>query len=92
MDFSDILTHLLNFLAPALAVAGLVAIVTRILMPNRAVAQSLWTQVAINFIVGAVALAVGLWFFGRDGKMASYAALVVCCASCQWFLQKGWKA
>jgi hypothetical protein len=92
MDFSDILTHLLNFLAPALAVAGLVAIVTRILMPNRAAAQSLWTQVAINFIVGAVALAVGLWSFGRDGKMASYAALVVCCASCQWFLQKGWKA
>lgn len=92
MDFSDILTHLLNFLAPALAVAGLVTIVTRILTRNRAAGHSLWFQVAINSIAGVIALAFGLWFFGRDGKMASYAALVLSCASCQWLMQKGWKA
>ncbi len=91
MDFLDILTHWLNFLAPALAVAGLITIVTRILMRNRAATHSVWIQAAINCVVGVVALALGLWFFGRDGKMATYAALVLACASCQWLMQKGWK-
>jgi hypothetical protein len=28
----------------------------------------------------------GLWFFGHDGKMATYAALVLACASSQWWM------
>ena len=31
------------------------------------------------------ALGLGLWLFGRDGKMASYGAMVVACASTQWW-------
>jgi hypothetical protein len=30
-------------------------------------------------------------YFGSDGKMASYALLVVGAASCQWLLLRGWK-
>ena len=38
------------------------------------------------------ALAAGLWYFGVDGKMATYAALVVAIASCQWLSGRAWKA
>jgi hypothetical protein len=31
----------------------------------------------------------GLWYFGVDGKMATYAALVVVVAPCQWLCQRG---
>ena len=37
-------------------------------------------------------LAAGLVLWGRDGKMLTYAALVVACATCQWVLVRGWKA
>jgi hypothetical protein len=37
-------------------------------------------------------LAAGLWHFGVDGKMATYAALVIAVASCQWICDPGWRA
>jgi hypothetical protein len=46
-------------------------------------APGLLAQAAINFVAGALALGAGLWFFGNDGKMASYAAMVVVCATSQ---------
>ncbi|MDP2368973.1 hypothetical protein [Rhodoferax sp.] len=92
MDLLELLNHLLNFLAPALAVAALVAVVARVSMRNRPVSLSLWTQIATNFIACGLALGIGLWFFGRDGKMASLAAMVLCCATCQWVMHKGWRA
>jgi hypothetical protein len=85
------LNHLLNFVAPALWVALLVPVAARVFIKNNAVALSLYAQAAINFIVSVVALALGLWFFGRDGKMATYAAMALSSASAQWGLQRGWK-
>jgi len=38
-----------------------------------------------------LALACGLWFFGNDGKMATYAAMVMLVASCQWVGVKAWR-
>ena len=86
------LNHLLNFVAPALWVALLVPLFARFLMPKNAQAPSLYAQAAINFIVSVLVLAIGLWFFGRDCKMATYAALVLVSASAQWALMRGWKA
>jgi hypothetical protein len=37
-------------------------------------------------------LAAGLWVFGRDGKMATYAALVVVVGSTQWLMGGGWRS
>ncbi len=82
----DLLLHLLNFAAPAACVALLIASVSRIFMKKSPLAYSWWAQAAINFIVGLVTLTAGLWLFGRDGKMASYAALVVCNATSQWWM------
>ena len=89
MGFVDITLHGLAFLAPALFVGGVVAMVARWVMPNRPSARGFIESVAINFIAGAVALGIGLWVFGRDGKMASYAALVLTCACSQWWLRRG---
>jgi hypothetical protein len=88
--------HLLNFIAPAAVVALLLVLLSRIfsrfLVSKRAFNQSIWAQAAIIFIVNVIVLAAGLVFFGNDGKMATYAAMVLAAAACQWVLFKGWKA
>ena len=51
-----------------------------------------------NLVLPAAAVAVllvlvaGLVFFGHDGKMLTYAAMVVVAATCQWVLLGAWKA
>jgi hypothetical protein len=91
MGLLDLSLHLLSFLAPALAVALLVALAARVAMPDKAAAFSWWGQAAINSIVGVLVLAGGLWHFGVDGKMATYAALVLAIATCQWVCGRGWR-
>jgi len=84
----DLINHLLNFVAPALFVGTALACVAPVFMGNRPVAHVVVAQAAINSIAGVVALSVGLWFFGRDGKMASYAAMLLGCALSQGLLRK----
>jgi zinc transporter ZupT len=82
--------HLLSFAAPAFFVALAVAFGARWLRlapgPLR-----WWVQVAVNFTAGVAVLAAGLWHFGVDGKMATYAALVAAVATAQWLCGRGWK-
>lgn len=86
--------HLLNFMAPAALIAVLLAGLSRFLFfrSKRPLAQVWWAQAAIIFVVGLAILTAGLLFFGRDGKMLTYAALVLGAALCQWLLLRGWKA
>jgi hypothetical protein len=79
----NLLNHLFNFLAPALAVAVVLALVGPLFMKKSPSAPGFIAQAAINSIAGALALGAGLWFFGNDGKMASYGAMVVVCATSQ---------
>ncbi|MBC7618002.1 MAG: hypothetical protein H7293_03245, partial [Candidatus Saccharibacteria bacterium] len=81
MGLLDTLNHLVDFLAPALVVALVLALLGPFLMRKRPGAQTFPAQVAINFVAGAVALVVGLWFFGNDGKMATYAAMLLLSAA-----------
>ncbi|MBS0315851.1 MAG: hypothetical protein JSR49_01860 [Proteobacteria bacterium] len=91
MQALDLLDHLLNFFAPALFVALCVALAARLAGTGPALVRRWWVQAAINFTVGAAALGAGLWFFGYDGKLASYGALVVGCATSQWLMMRGWR-
>ncbi|HEY0822333.1 MAG TPA: hypothetical protein VGD76_00990 [Ramlibacter sp.] len=84
--------HGLGFVAPAFAVAVLVAFAARLVLPRSARPERWWAPVALNFIAGVLVLGAGLWFFGRDGKMATYAALVVVVATCQWLSARAWRA
>ena len=91
----DALFHLLNFTAPALALALSLPLLARLLNRfsdrKRAASLNLLAQAAINFVAGVAVLAAGLWFFGRDGKMTTYAALMLVLASTQWGMGRGWR-
>ena len=90
-----LLNHLLNFMAPALLVALLLATLSRLFFgffgSKRAIVHVLWAQLAINFIVGVAILAIGLVLFGHDGKMLTYVALILAMAVSQWCQLGGWK-
>lgn len=83
--------HLLSFLAPAVAVAVLVALSARVVLP-RATRPSWWLSVGVNTVAGVAVLVAGLWIFGRDGKMATYGALVLAVATAQWLSGRGWRS
>jgi hypothetical protein len=81
----DLINHLLNFAAPAVVVGVLLAVVAPLLGLKQAVARARYAQAAINSVAGLVVLVFGLWFFGRDGKMATYLAMVAAIGTCQWW-------
>lgn len=87
----DFLLHMLNFTAPAAFVATVTVALSRLMQKREIPLLRLWPQLAVNFAVCLAALLAGLWFFGRDGKMATYAALVVLSATCQWVMVRGWR-
>ena len=84
--------HLLNLIAPA-AVAALLLVLlasffSRFSSTKKPAAQSIWARAAIIFIVNMLVLIAGLVLFGNDGKMATYAALVLVSAVCQWVMSR----
>jgi hypothetical protein len=87
----DFTIHLLSFVAPALAVALLVGLAARLLLPRAVARPPWWAGFAINAAVGVAVLLAGLWAFGRDGKMATYLALVLAEATSQWLSGRAWR-
>lgn len=88
--------HILNLVAPAAFMALLLVLLGWILSgfskQKGALRHGFWSEAAIIFILNMGVLLAGLLVFGNDGKMATYAALVVSAAVCQWLLRHGWKA
>lgn len=86
--------HILNFLAPAafaaLTLVLLAQVFGRFLKPKVPVAHTIYAQTAIIFIVNTAILVAGLVLFRNDGKMATYAAMVLGSAVCQWVMWRGW--
>ena len=87
----DAFFHVSSFMAPALAAGVLVALAARVILRTLPGTGSWWRHAAMNSVAGVLALAAGLWYFGVDGKMATYAGLVVAVATSQWFCSRGWK-
>ena len=87
----DLLLNLIGFAAPAFFVALAVALGARLVGGGSALPRW-WVQFAINFTLGLAVLAAGLWHFGVDGKMATYAALVATIATVQWLGARAWRA
>ncbi|WBY00850.1 hypothetical protein PE066_15465 [Ramlibacter tataouinensis] len=88
MGLIDFLVHLTSFLAPALFLGLALPLASRLLLPGRG---RFWLQAGLVALAAAAVLAGGLWWFGRDGKMATYAAAVLAAASTQWLLSRAWK-
>ncbi len=91
MSLIGLLDHLLNFIAPAVVVGLLVAALAPRLTRKARSNHSWLAQSAINSVACALVLLGGLVIFGHDGKMATYAAMVLACASSQWFAAKAWR-
>lgn len=92
MDPLALLNHAVNFLAPALWLALLLPMLLKIFIKKRPLSPGFIAQAAWLFIVGSFVLGFGLVLFGRDGKMPTYVALVLLCATAQWIMLKGWRA
>jgi hypothetical protein len=81
----DGLWHLLNFVAPALGVALIAATLAKLAWRGDLAAVPWHRLVAWAAVAGLATLVAGLLVFGRDGKMATYAALVAASALALWW-------
>lgn len=80
------LWHLLGLVVPALAVAAVLVSGLRV---RRAVpgGKHAWRSFALIAGLGVLVLVAGLAWFGRDAKMATYAALVLTQGTLAWWLR-----
>ena len=81
----DALWHVANLLVPALALGALAAGLAKLLW-RRELAAVPWKRLAgpACAVCAAVTLA-GLVLSGRDGRMATYVAMVLACALTLWW-------
>ena len=85
MGALDALWHLVNLFLPALGLGALSAGATKLLW-RRALAGVGWRRLAgPACAASATVVLAGLVVFGRDGKMATYAAMVAACAVMLWW-------
>ena len=82
------LNHLLNFAAPAFALAVMMPLFARLTGHGKASRPGFVLQSMVNFVACCAVLVAGLWIGGRDGKMLTYGARVVVCASTQWAMRR----
>ena len=84
------LLHVLGATLPVLAMATWMAYwgSRQASVRERHPARRCWL---IHAGVGMLVMLGGWALFGRDGKMATYAALVLASATVQWVLARGWR-
>jgi hypothetical protein len=81
----DAFGHVFNLFLPALLLGGLAAALAKLVW-RRDLAPVAWRQLAAPACAACAAITLGgLVVFGRDGKMATYAAMVVVCALTLWW-------
>jgi len=82
---ADAFWHLMNFCAPAIAIGGFAVVLARIVWRGELRQRSLVALWAWASTAAFLASVAGLALFERDGKMATYAAMVVACAGAIWW-------
>ncbi len=91
MGVLDLLIHLINFALPALVVGLALPLLSRMTVMGRQAASDWRRQASVNILAGLLVLVVGLVFWGQDGKMSTYMAMVVVCATAQWLMSGAWR-
>jgi hypothetical protein len=81
------LGHIAGFIAPALFLALVLWTVPRLRRAGRA-RQGARLEAFMLVVAGVVVLLAGLVFFERDGKIATYAALVAVQGTLAWWLHR----
>lgn len=92
MDPLTLALHLIGFVLPALGLAALLGLALWMRGPGRLTSGLRWRQAsrATGWMAaaGVVVLAAGLIGFGRDGRMLTYAALVLVLGSLAWWFSR----
>jgi len=80
----DLFWHLANFVLPAVGVGALTAALCKLIW-RKSLARTSWFTLAWQAsAAGLAVLVAGLVITGHDGRMATWAALVVVCALVPW--------
>ncbi len=80
----DALWHLLNFLAPAVFMALFSTAASKLIW-SRSLRAKAWRKLLLWALLPAIGVAIGgLVLTGRDGAMATYAAMVAAVALGLW--------
>jgi hypothetical protein len=77
--------HVAGFLAPAVVLGGLSALAVRLIWRRGLAGRSVWRLWAWASGAALIASLAGLMASGRDGSMATYAAMVLACATALWW-------
>ncbi len=81
----DALGHVLNLFLPAFMLAGVASALAKLLW-RRELSGVNWARLAGPAAASCALVAlVGLVWSGRDGRMATYAAMVAACALTLWW-------
>lgn len=89
MNFLDLVWHILDFAAPALLLGVISATAAKWLWRGPLRATS-WLQLGASAATASLlACIAGLVITGRDGKMVTYAAMVLACAASLWWRTRG---
>ena len=84
MDALNLLWHIANFVLPALGVGALTAALCKLFW-RKSLARTSWFALAWQAsAAGLAVLVAGLVLTGHDGRMVTYAGLVVACALVPW--------
>lgn len=89
MTYANLFWHLLGWLLPAIVLAPAMVLASRLLWGRPAGVRSWRRQVGLNLGVCVLVLLGGLLWFGADGRMGTYGALVLASAACQAVLASG---
>lgn len=81
MSALDAFIHLVNFVLPALLLGGIAAGLAKLVWLRALAGVSLLRLAGWASVAATLALVAGLFVTGRDGAMATYAAMLVACAA-----------
>jgi len=82
---SDAFWHVTNFFAPAVALGAIAATLTKLLWWRELGGVSAVRLWAWASAAGAITAVIGLVVFERDGRIATYVAMVLACAAALWW-------
>ena len=89
MEINIALGQMAGFLLTPLLLGGIAAALAKLLWRRELAGQG-WLRLALPAAAASVAAAaLALAWFGRDGRMAGYAAMVAACALTLWW--RGWR-
>jgi hypothetical protein len=84
LDALDLFWHLANFVLPAVGVGALTAALCKLFWRKSLVRFSWFTLAWQASAAGVAVLVAGLVITGHDGRMITWAGLVVACAVVPW--------